>query len=67
MDRIREVRNVKLVQLDVETVKALGKGDDKARVEIEMAKQTLRDIPQTLDLDLAQTPEELKVIWPKEL
>ncbi len=29
--------------------------------------QTLRDIPQNLDLSKASTPEELKAIWPEEL
>jgi len=29
--------------------------------------QTLRDIPQEFDLTIAQTPEELKELWPEQL
>lgn len=67
MDRIRVARDAKLAALDVDTMKAVGKGDNVARDAVESQKQALRDIPQTLDLTVAKTPEELKAIWPSEL
>lgn len=67
LDRIREVRNAALVALDVETMKAVGKGDPEVLGTVEAQKQALRDIPQVLDLTVAQTPDELKAIWPEEL
>lgn len=67
LGRIREARNKALADMDIETIKAMGQGDNKALVDVEAQKQVLRDIPQTIDLDQANTPEELRAIWPKEL
>lgn len=67
MDNIRTVRNKALADLDVETIKAVGKSDSKALDDVEAKKQALRDIPQTFDLSAARTPEELKNLWPTEL
>ena len=67
MDRIRQARDQRLEALDKETVQALGKKDDAKLAEIEAQKQVLRDIPQTLDLSKAASPDELKIIWPREL
>jgi len=58
MDRIRHARNEKLKELDIETMK----GSD-----VQSQKQVLRDLPQTLNLSVAKTPEELKAIWPDQL
>lgn len=58
MGRIRLARNDQLAKLDVEQLK----GNDVAT-----EKQKLRDIPQTLDLSKATTPEELKALWPAGL
>ena len=67
LNRIRDARDKKLIDLDKETMKALGKKDDVFRAAVEAQKQVLRDIPQTIDLTVAKTPEELKALWPKEL
>lgn len=67
MDRIREVRDKKLTALDVETIRALGKDNTARRDEVEAEKDTLRDLPQTFDLTIANTPEELNKLWPSEL
>ena len=67
MDKIRQVRNAKLVQMDIETIKAIGAKDDELLAAIEAKKQVLRDLPQTISLDKAETPEELKATWPAEL
>jgi len=66
MKRIRIARDKKLAELDVNTMKALGRGDVEERNRVEMLKQTLRDLPATFNLNVA-TPEELKALWPSEL
>lgn len=58
MDNIRLVRDEKLKQLDIETLK----GND-----VQAEKQNLRDIPQTFDLSVYETPESLKDAWPEGL
>ena len=74
MDRIRQARNAKLIEKDLEFLQAMSKfiaTDDmseKAKAaQVEQERQTLRDIPQTFDLSGATTPEELKALWPSEL
>lgn len=57
MDKIRKARDKKLKELDVETMKG---------IDVQDKKQVLRDLPDNFDLT-ANTPEELKVLWPKEL
>ncbi len=58
MNNIRFVRNKKLAELDIETLK----GND-----VQAEKQVLRDIPANFNLTQANTPEELKALWPDEL
>lgn len=58
MDRIRRARDEKLLELDKLTL---------AGVDVQGEKQVLRDLPQTFDLSVARTPDELKSLWPKEL
>lgn len=67
LQRIREARNAKLEALDVETLKAIGAGDDTRRQEVEGIKQQLRDIPEEINLDQYQTPDELQAFWPELL
>ncbi len=67
MDKIRVVRNKELERLDKPFMIALEDGDDIAKSEIGAQKKSLRDIPQTFDLTVASTPDELKVLWPNEL
>ena len=66
MDKIRAVRNKQLADLDITFMRAVETGDASEQARIASEKQTLRDIPQTLDLT-TDTPEELKAIWPIEL
>ena len=56
--RIRVVRDKELVRLDIEQLR----GNDVAA-----EKQILRDIPAVFDLSGANSPEELKALWPNEL
>ena len=58
MSRIRAARDEALAALDIEQLK----GND-----VQAQKQALRDIPRKFDLTVAQTPEELKALWPDEL
>jgi hypothetical protein len=67
MGRIRIARNRKLDELDRDWMRAAGQKDTKAADAIEAKRQALRDIPQTLDLTKARTPDELKATWPDEL
>lgn len=57
MEKIRKARDAKLKVLDVETMKG---------INVQAAKQILRDLPATVDLSVS-TVEELKLLWPVEL
>jgi len=67
IDQIRKVRNRELDKLDKLLFKAVETGDTTEEQIILRNKQTLRDIPQNLDLELYTTLKELKVVWPVEL
>ena len=67
MDRIRTLRNHKLAVLDVAYMRAIESGDDAQIREIINQKATLRDIPETFNLEGASTPSELANNWPPEL
>jgi len=67
MNRIRAVRDEELKKLDTPYMLALERGLTAEAQAIAQQKQRLRDIPQTFDLSAAQTPEELRQMWPEEL
>lgn len=72
MARIRKARDARLREMDDETfrlegLRRLGRVSDADLLAHEQAKQRLRDIPQEIDLEAAQTPEELKALWPADL
>lgn len=67
MTRIREARAPEFARLDGEWMRATGQNDAAEAARIEAERQTLRDLPQTLDLTAAATADELKAIWPGEL
>lgn len=67
LDRIREAREPLLAELDAQYVRALEADDKRAIADVASKKQALRDLPQTLDLESAKTPDELKAIWPEAL
>jgi len=65
---IRQARNVKLALHDIPFMRAVEDGDQDAIRSISSEKQTLRDIPQTFDLQKnIRTPAELKAAWPEGL
>ena len=66
MDRIRQVRNKELANLDIPFMKALEDEDMDVQATIKAKKQELRNIPQTFDLT-TDTPEQLKELWPEGL
>jgi len=66
MEKIRRVRNTELAKKDLQYIRALEVGDGSDKV-IATQKQTLRDIPQTLDLLKYRTPSALRQCWPPGL
>jgi hypothetical protein len=62
--RIRQARVPLLSQLDVEFTRAHGRKDEAAAAMIEVQRQALRDAPADPRIEAAQTPEELKAVWP---
>lgn len=58
MEAIRLARDIKLLELDIETLRG---------INVQTEKQVLRDLPANVDLNSATTPDELKAIWPVEL
>ena len=67
MDHIREARNVEIAKLDVPYMRAVEAADTEDQTNISNQKQTLRDIPETFDLEGYTTPATLKDAWPEEL
>jgi len=65
---IRNVRDAELAALDIPFIRAIEAADTGAQNRIAKEKQTLRDIPQTFDLQTGiRTPAELKAAWPEGL
>ena len=67
MERLRNERNQKLKEADVEFMKAVESGDSKKVQDVSAKKQTLRDMTANIDFSGINTPEELKNFVPKEL
>lgn len=67
MDRIRQSRDKALVVKGREYMIADEKGHTADKQAIAAEKQVLRDLPQTFDLSVAKTTEELVTAWPAEL
>ncbi len=64
-DRMRAARAPKLTALDVAFQRALETGSDTSIIVAQ--KQALRDVTSDPAIEAAQTPEELKAIWPTAL
>lgn len=65
MDRIRRVRDRELKETDVLVTREMEAGGVTAGLKAK--RQELRNIPQTFNLDIHQTPESLKNAWPNGL
>lgn len=61
-DRMRAARAPKLAALDVAFQRALETGGDT--VSIVAQKQALRDVTANPEIEAAQTPDDLKKVWP---
>jgi hypothetical protein len=66
MDAIRVVRDAELAAGHFTYTRAMEAGDTRRQATIAAARQHLRDIPQTFSLE-AETPEELRKLWPDGL
>lgn len=62
--RIRRARDRALAALDVDYQRADESGDAVEKRRVAARKQALRDLPETLDLEAAETPEQLEAAWP---
>lgn len=67
MDRIRKARDKKLAEKDLEYMRADELADPQTKQRIASEKQALRDLPNSFDLDVASTPDELDALWPSDL
>lgn len=67
MGKIRASRNAALEREDTALMRAVESGNESAVRAVAKHKQKLRDIPQTFDLSRAETPDELKSLWPDDL
>lgn len=67
LSRIREIRNYRLAALDTPWMIASEQKDEEAMSNIASQKQTLRDLPATVDFTDVQTVDELAALWPEEL
>ncbi len=61
---IREARKPLFAELDVAHLRAIESNDNELLATVAQAKQMLRDAPAHPDIEAAQTPEELKTVWP---
>lgn len=66
-DKMRLARAPKLIALDIQFQRADEAGNQAKKQEIASKKQILRDVTELPAIEAAQTPEELKAVWPKEL
>lgn len=69
MTRVRRVRDGVLKRKDGDWMREFSRGNQAAADAIEAERQRLRDVPQAIDAAVksAETPEDLKAIWPQEL
>lgn len=63
-ERMRQARTPKLAALDIAYQRADEMKDESAKTAIAAQKQALRDVTNDQRIGAAQTPEELKAIWP---
>lgn len=63
-DKMRAAREPLLAALDIEYQRADERGDTGAKADVVSRKQALRDVTDDPAIDAAQTPEDLKAVWP---
>ncbi len=67
INQLRLMRNTKLEELDKSYMKAIERDDSIQKENIATMKQQLRDMPQTFDLSVYKTPDQLKSSKPDYL
>lgn len=67
LNTYRIERDKKLLELDVEFMKALENNDTSQQSSIASQKNTLRDYPSTITNDSFSTIDELRALWPSTL
>jgi len=67
MRRIRTVRDSALLAADTEQARVTDIGTPSEIAALKVERQKLRDMPATVDLEAAATPEALSKIWPTGL
>jgi len=60
----REERDKKLLELDVQYMKALESADTSEQASVVSEKNTLRNFPSTITNDSFSTIDELRALWP---
>ena len=63
----RRERDKKLLELDVEYMKALESANTSEQASVVSQKSTLRDFPSTITNDSFSTIDELRELWPSTL
>ena len=63
----RRERDKKLLELDIQYMKALESTDTSEQASIVSQKNTLRDFPSTVTNDSFSTIDELRALWPSTL
>lgn len=66
-DRMREARAPELAKLDVDYQRADERGDKIEKQRIAAKKQALRDVTDDPAIEAAETPGQLRAVWPKAL
>jgi hypothetical protein len=61
---MRQARRMAFVALDSEYMMADEDGDQQKKRDIALKKKALRDVTADPAIEAAQTPEELKAVWP---
>jgi hypothetical protein len=67
LDKIRDVRNKRLAELDIEWMRAMENGENKEASNIAAIKQSLRDITERADIHKCKTTASLRKYWPQIL
>ncbi len=69
LERVRRARIPKLAELDTEVLRVLEQrqANPNALDDVLTRKQALRDLPATLNVEAANTVEELLALWPASL
>lgn len=66
-EKMRRARKPLMEALDIEYMRLDEAGDSAGKVKLAQNKQKLRDVTADPAIEAAQTPAELRAVWPKVL